>query len=181
MRNSFLAAATLGATVLSASAFCQVVHSPVDATPYNISVKGSLYWPIDSNLRNVDKMFAGIGVEYLFPVQLIRGSETFMEVDALLHTTSSSNLTVIPLTINQRFYSKPGSSIFGHNGRSFMYLGGGVTWFDPRGAAKLTLHGGVGSDLGTRIFVEAAVYVSEQDNNLGIRNTGAQLSLGYRF
>ncbi|HVT12651.1 MAG TPA: hypothetical protein VHE55_10320 [Fimbriimonadaceae bacterium] len=181
MRNSFLAAATLGAAVLSASAFCQVVHTAVDATPYNISLKGSVYWPIDDNLRHVDHMFAGAGLEYLFPTQLIRGSETFMELDALLHTTASSNLTILPLTINQRFYSKPGSSLFGHNGRSYFYLGGGVTWFDPRGAAKLTFHGGIGSDLGPRTFLEAAIYISEQDSNMGLRNSGVIASLGYRF
>ncbi len=180
MRNSFLAAITLGATVLSASAFSQVVHTPVDATPYNISIKGSLYWPIDDNLRNVDKLFAGGGIEYLFPVQLIRGSETYMEFDFFLRTTASSNVTAFPLTINQRFYGGPASSPFGHNGRSFFFVGGGVSWIDPRGQAKLTAHGGVGTEIGPRIFLEGALFVSEQDNN-GLRNTGASFSLGYRF
>ena len=180
MRNSFLAAATIGATVLSASAFSQVTHTPVDATPYNISIKAGLYWPIDSNLRSVDKLFSGLGLEYLFPTQIIRGSETYLEFDALLHTTASSNVTVFPLTINQRFWGAPGSSLFGHQGRSYFSLGGGVTWIDPKGQAKLTLHGGVGSDIGPRIFLEASLFVSEGDNT-GLRNTGALFSVGYRF
>ena len=180
MRNSFLAAATIGATVLSASALSQVTHTPVDATPYNISIKASLYWPIDSNLRSVDSLFAGGGIEYLFPTQLIRGSETYFELDALLHTTASSNITILPLTINQRFWGAPGSGLFGHRGRSYFSVGGGVTWLDPKGQAKLTLHGAVGSDIGPRTFVEASLFVSEGDNS-GLRNTGAMFSIGYRF
>src|SRR5579871_1967590 len=180
MRNSFLAAATLGAIVLSASAFSQVTHEAVDATPYNISLKGGLYWPIDSNLRSVDSLFAGFGGEYLFPTQIIRGSETYLELDALLHSTASSNVTVFPLTLNQRFWGAPGSSIFGHQGRSYFSIGGGVTWIDPRGQGKLTLHGAVGSDLGPRTIVEASLFVSEQDGN-GLRNTGAMVAIGYRF
>ena len=180
MRNSFLATATLGATVLSASAFCQVTHQPVDATPYNISIKAGLYWPIDSNLRSVDSMFAGGGIEYLLPVQLIKQSETYFELDALLHTTASSNITIFPLTINQRFWGGPGSGLIGHEGRSYFALGGGVTWIDPKGQAKLTLHGAVGTDIGPRIFVEGALFISEQDGQ-GLRNTGALFSIGYRF
>jgi hypothetical protein len=180
MRNSFLAAAALGATVLSASAFGQVTYHPVDATPYNMSFKAGLYWPIDDNLRNVDNMFFTIGAEYVFPTQIIRGSETFLEVDAIFHTTSSSNITLIPITLNQRFWGGPGSSIFGHNGRSYFYVGGGVTWIDPRGQAKLTFHGGLGSDIGPRTYAEAALFISEQDAH-PLRNTGVQLTVGYRF
>jgi len=178
MRNSFLAAAALGATVLSASAFSQVVHTPVDATPYNVSIKGMIFWPIDDNLRNVDKLFGGGGIEYLFPVQLIRGSETYMEFDALLHTTASSNVSVFPLTINQRFYGGPSS--LDRSGRTFLFIGGGFSWIDPKGQAKLTAHGGVGMDIGPRIYTEAALFISDGDNN-GLRNTGFSLALGYRF
>jgi hypothetical protein len=180
MRKSFLAAATLGATVLSASAFSQVVHTPVDATPYNISIKGMFYWPTDSNLRNIDTLFGGGGLEYLFPVQLIKGSETYMELDFLTHTTSSSNVNVFPLTINQRFYGKQGSAFLTHSGRSFFFLGGGFSWIDPHGQAKLTFHAGVGSELGERIFMELGSYFSDA-NNAGVRNTGVSLALGYRF
>lgn len=177
MRNCFLAAAALGATVLSAGAFGQVEHTPIDATPYNISVKGSIFLPIADNLEHVDNMFAGLGLEYLFPTQIIRGSETFLEADFLLRTTASSNVTIIPLTINQRFYTNGG--IFG-GGHTYFYLGGGVTWIDPHGQAKLTGHAGLGTDIGPKTFVEAAFYFSEQDQN-GLRNTGVALSLGYRF
>jgi hypothetical protein len=180
MRNSFLAATALGATVLSANAFGQVTYHPIDATPYNMSVKAGLYWPIDDNLRNVDKMFFSLGAEYVFPTQLIRNSETFLEVDAIFHTTSSSNITLFPVTINQRFSGGPGSSIFGHTGRSYFYVGGGVTWIDPRGQAKLTLHGGLGSDIGPHAFAEAALFISEQDTH-ALRNTGVQVTVGYRF
>lgn len=181
MRNSFLAAAALGATVLSAGAFAQVQHEPVDASPYNVSIKASLYWPIDTNLRHVDNMFGGIGAEYLFPTQIIKGSETFLELDALMHTTAGSNLTILPLTVNQRFSTKSGSGFFGYRGgRSYFYLGGGVTWIDPHGGPKLTFHGGIGTDLGPKIFTEAAIYVAEQDNH-AFRNSGVQLSIGYRF
>ena len=177
MRNSFLAAAALGATVLSAGAFAQVTHTPVDATPYNISIKGIVYFPIDENLRSIDNMFGGAGLEYVFPTQLIRGSETFMEVDALLRTTASGNATIFPLTINQRFYTTGG---IGRGGRTFFYLGAGVSWIDPRGQAKLTGHAGIGTDIGPRTFVEAALYFAEQDKN-GLRNSGVGLSIGYRF
>ena len=180
MRNSFLAAAALGATVLSASAFGQGTYTPVDATPYNISFKLGAFLPIDSALRDVDNWFLGGTLEYLFPTQLIRGSETFLEAGAFLHTTASSNITLIPVTINQRFWGGPGSSLFGHNGRSYFFLGAGVTWIDPRGQAKLTFHGGVGSDLGPRTFLEGSLYVAEQDAH-GLRATGAVFSIGYRF
>lgn len=180
MRNSFLAAITLGATVLSASAFSQVGHEKIDATPYNISFKAGLFLPIDSNLRSVDSWFGGIGGEYVFPTQLIRGSETFLEVDAFLHTTASSNVTVFPLTLNQRFYSKEGSSFFGHNGRSYFYLGGGVTWIDPHGSAKLTGHAGIGTELGPKTFLEGSIFFADADSN-GLRNTGAFFAIGYRF
>jgi hypothetical protein len=180
MRNSFLAATALGATVLSASAFGQVSHTPVDATPYNMSFKGTLYLPIDDALRDIDNWFIGGGLEYLFPTQIIRGSETFLELDAFLHTTSSSNLTIIPLTINQRFWGKPGSSLFGGTGRTFFYVGVGATWFDPFGQAKLTGHFGIGSELGPRTYTEASLFVAESDNR-GFRNTGLTFSIGYRF
>jgi len=180
MRNSFLAATALGVTVLSASAFGQVVHTPVDATPYNISIKASLYWPLDSNLQHVDHLFGGGGLEYLFPTQIIKGSETYMEFDALLHTTASSNVSVFPLTINQRFYGGPGSSLFGRDGRSFFFLGGGFSWIDPKGQAKLTFHGGFGADLGPKVFTEAGLFLSDADSS-GLRNSGVMLSIGYRF
>jgi hypothetical protein len=180
MRNSFLAATALGATVLSASALGQVSHTPVDATPYNMSFKGSLYLPIDDTLRSIDNWFVGAGVEYLFPTQIIRGSETFLELDAFLHTTAGSNLTIIPLTLNQRFWGKPGSGLFGSEGRTFFYVGAGVTWFDPRGQAELTGHFGIGSELGLRTYVEASLFVAEADRR-GFRNTGATFSIGYRF
>jgi hypothetical protein len=180
MRKSFVAAITLGATVLSASAFAQVEHGGTDAYPYSLSLKGSFYLPIQDNLRDVDNWFAGGSLEYLFPTQLIRGSETFLEVGAYVHTTASSNVTIFPVTLNQRFWGKPGSSLFGRDGRSYFYVGGGVTWIEPRAAAKLTAHVGAGTDIGPKTFLEAALYFAEQDNN-GLRNTGAVFSIGYRF
>ncbi|HTQ10880.1 MAG TPA: hypothetical protein VMI31_12465, partial [Fimbriimonadaceae bacterium] len=131
-------------------------------------------------LQDVDHLFAGAGAEYLFPTQIIPGSETYLELDAFLHTTASSNITVFPLTLNQRFYGGPGSSLFGREGRSFFFLGGGVTWIDPRGSAKLTFHGGFGSDIGPRMFTEAALFLSDGESS-GLRNTGVSLSIGYRF
>jgi hypothetical protein len=180
MRNSFLATLTLGAAVLSANAFGQVSHTPVDATPYDFSFKAGLYLPIDSNLRNVDNLFGGLGFEYKFPTQLIRGSETFLEVDAIMHTTASSNIILFPATLNQRFYSKEGSSMFGHNGRSYFYVGGGVTWIDPHGTSKFTGHVGVGSELGPHTFVEGSIYFADADNS-GLRNTGVFFAIGYRY
>ncbi len=180
MRNSFLAAISLSATVLSASALAQVSHHPIDAHPYNLSIKGSLYLPIDDPLRDLDNWFAGGSLEYLFPTQLIRGSETFLEIGAYVHTTASSNITIIPLTINQRFWGAPGSSIFGGMGRSYFYAGLGVTWFAPRGSAELTARLGVGTELGQRTFLDASFFFSEEDPR-GIRNTGVTFSVGYRF
>lgn len=180
MRNSFLAAITLGATVLSASAFAQVEHGGTDAYPYSLSIKGSFYLPLQDNLRDVDNWFAGASLEYLFPTQLIRGSETFMELGAYLHTTASSNVNIFPLTINQRFWSKPGSGIFGGDNRSYFFVGAGVTWIEPKGQAKLTGRLGVGSHIGPKTFVELSVFHSEQDDK-GLRNSGALFSIGYRF
>lgn len=181
MRTSLIALTTLGALVISAGAFGQADRTMIDATPYNISIKGGVYFPIDSNLRDVDSLFGGFGVEYLLPKQLIPGSETFFELDWLFHTTSSGNLNGFPLTINQRFWGGPGSGLFGNGGRSYLYAGLGATWFDPRGQARLTFHGGVGTTLGEKTFLEAAAYVAEQDKKLGVRNTGVLVSLGYRF
>lgn len=178
MRKSFLAAAVLGATVLSANALGQLTRTPIDATPYNISIKGGVFFPIDSNLRDVDNLFGGVGIEYLFPTQLISGSETFMELDWLFHTTAGDNLNGFPLTINQRFNMKGG--LFG-KGASYFYVGAGVTWFDPHGAAKFTGHVGVGTDIGPKVFVDAGLFFSEEDKNLGLRNTGLLMALGYRF
>jgi hypothetical protein len=176
MRNSFLAAITLGATVLSASAFAQVEHGGTDAYPYSLSLKGSFVLPLQDNLRDVDKWFAGASVEYLFPTQLIRGSETFMELGAYIHTTASNNVNIFPLTINQRFWGKPNSN----GNRSYAFVGAGVTWIEPKGSAKITGHVGFGMHIGPKTFVELGLYHAEQDSK-GLRNSTALFSIGYRF
>jgi hypothetical protein len=179
MRNSFLATAVLGATVLSASSFAQVTSTAVDAYPYNMSIKGGVFFPLDDNLRSVDNLFGMLGAEYVFPTQLIRGSETFAEFDWIFHTTASSSVNVFPLTLNQRFWSQPGKGLFG-TGRTYFFVGAGVTWIEPKGQAKLTFHGGLGAELGARTFIETSLYIGEQDSNL-LRNSGIGVNVGYRF
>ena len=61
MRNSFLAAAALGATVLIASAIGQVTHTPIDATPYYITISKLSFGSATKPVAGAEGMVAPFG------------------------------------------------------------------------------------------------------------------------
>lgn len=144
--------------------------------PSGLSVRGGVVLPVDNSLENLGSNLIGIGVEYLLPTPLVRGGgETFLSLDYMAPRIGGPKGSVWPLAVNQRWYTNS-SSIR----RNYAYLGLGVTFVDVASSGStIGVRGGVGTELGDRIFAEVGGFLS--DKVKGVNANGVGLYLGYRF
>ena len=180
MSMKFMAVA-LAAVGIVGGAMAQSDSTRIDATPSFLTFRGGLVFPLDNNLREASDLFAGLGVDYEFPTQLIRGSTTYFSADWWLNTSTGDNGNVFPLAVNQRFYGKGGNRFY-EEGRNYFFVGLGVAIIDVGGksSGKWMIRGGVGTEIGPNIIAEGVVTFSDESST-GVRANGIGVYLGYRF
>ena len=174
MRNVLtIAAATLG--VATASIAHGQTQDPDALIPVNISIRAGIALPIDNDLRDLSSSLFALGVEYNIS-PLLRSGQTYFALDFFKGDRSDSGY-IIPLTINQRFYSRN----FPDGRRTYFFAGLGIGFLkgeDNWGQAFVG-RGGVGAELGERIYLEGALTLTDKKNGISGNNVG--LYVGYRF
>lgn len=180
MSKKFMAMA-LAAIGIVGGAFAQGSDTRIDATPSYLTFRGGIVFPLDDNLRESSDLFGGLGVDYEFPSQLIKGSLTYASLDWWFRTSNGDNGNVFPIAINQRFYGKSGNSMY-PDGRSYFFVGLGVAIIDVAGksSGKWMVRGGVGTEIGPNIIAEAIATFSDESSTK-VRANGIGLYLGYKF
>lgn len=173
-----MALATIG---IVGGAFAQSDDTRIDATPSYLTLRGGIVFPLDDNLRESSDLFFGIGLDYEFQTQLIRGSTTFFSADWWLRTSNGDNGNVFPLAINQKFYTKRESRYY-EGGRTYFFVGAGVAVIDVAGSssAKWMIRGGVGMEIGPNLIAEAVGTYSDESSTK-VRAAGVGVYVGYRF
>ncbi|RYG27195.1 hypothetical protein EON82_00320 [bacterium] len=174
MRNVLtIAAAALGVATASAQ-----TQDPDALIPVNVSVRLGVGLPIDNDLRDFSNLFIGLGLEYKSSRSLLAGGETFFALDVFKGDRSDSGY-VIPLTINQRFFT----GNIGDGRRTYAFVGAGVGFLKGQNNwdTALAVRGGVGADLGPRIFAEGSLTLTDRANRAGFNGNLISLQLGYRF
>jgi hypothetical protein len=174
MKRSLVFAASafgLGAAALSSA-------QAIDATPSGISVRGGVIIAIDEELREVQNLWGGLGLDYTFDKQYMRGSETYISLDWIFHRWGGDKGTFWPLMLGQKFYR--GGNDLGEE-RMYFNVGLGAVFFDI-GQSDTVFGGkvGLGKEFGPNIFGEATLYLSEE-NKFGFNAASIAFWLGYRF
>jgi hypothetical protein len=180
MNKKFLTAAVAALGIVGVSV-AQSSTTQIDATPSNLTFRLGVVFPLDDNLRENSDLYGGLGVDYTFPTQLIKGSTTYASLDWFFKGSNGRNGNVFPIAINQRFYSKTGNSFY-PDGRSYFFIGGGVAIIDVsnRSDTKFMIRGGVGTELGPNIIAEAAATFSDR-SKVDVRANAIGIYIGYRF
>ena len=175
MRNVFtLAAAALG--VATASTALGQTQDPEALVPVNVSVRLGIGLPIDDNLRDYSSTFLNLGAEYRIDRSLLRGGETYFALDVFKGNRSDEGY-VIPLTINQRFFTRT----IADGRRTYAFIGAGVAYVKGDDwDATFAVRGGVGAELGDRIYAEGGLTLTNSGTN-GVHGNLIGLSIGYRF
>ena len=175
MRNVLtIVAAALGVATAS-NAFGQT-QDPDDLIPVNISVRLGIGLPIDSHLREISSTFLAAAAEYRIDHSLLRNGDTYFALDFFKGNRSDSGY-IIPFTINQRFYSRQ----IGDGRRTYVFAGAGIGFLkgDDHWTQTFVARGGVGAELGEKIYLEGALTVGDKRQDISANNIG--LYLGYRF
>ena len=176
MRNVLtIAAAALGVATAS-TAFGQT-QDPEALVPVNVSVRLGIGLPIDDNLRDLSSTFLNFGAEYRLDNSLLRGGATYFAVDLFKGNTNDDGY-VIPLTINQRFYLRN----IGDGRRTYAFGGIGVGFVKGNDSwdSNFAVRGGLGAELGDRIFAEGALMLTNAGDNR-VHGNLISFSIGYRF
>jgi hypothetical protein len=173
-----MALATIG---IVGGAFAQSDSTRIDATPSDLTLRGGLIFPLDDNLREASDLFAGIGLDYDFRTQLIRGSTTFFSAEWWLRASNGDNGNVFPLAINQRWYTGRQSPYY-DGGRFYFFAGIGAAIIDVAGEsnAKWMVRGGIGAELGPNIVAEG-VFTWSDESSTKVRASGLGVWIGYKF
>ena len=174
MRNVLtIALAALGVATAS-MAFGQT-QDPEALVPVNVSVRLGIGLPIDDNLRDYSSTFLNFGAEYRIDNSLLKGGDTYFAVD-LFKGNRNDEGYVIPITINQRFYTRELST----GRRTYAFAGVGVAYVKgDNWNANFAFRGGLGAELGDRIFAEGGLTLTNSKD--GISGNLIGLSVGYRF
>lgn len=174
MRNVLtIVAAALGVATAS-SAFGQT-QDPDALVPVNVSVRLGVGLPIDDNLRDFGSTFLGLGLEYRIDRSLLRTGETYFSLDGFKSDKSDEGY-VIPFTLNQRVYLRQITD----GRRTYAFAGLGVAFIKGDGwDAGVAARGGIGSELGERLFLEGSLTIT--DRVKGVNGNLIGIYLGYRF
>ena len=172
MRRTLTAAAIMATLGVCGVANAQT--NTLDTSPNNITIRGGVALPADNSISSVSNSFINVGVEYLFGNSLLKGSDTFLSVDAFFNTFN--NVIAWPVAINERFYL--GSNPQGH--RNYFFIGVGMTFVNVTVSGNgIGARGGLGTELGPNIIAELGGYVSDQIQ--GVRANAVTFDIGYRF
>ncbi len=175
-----LIAMALAAIGIVGGAVAQSDDTRIDATPSFLTFRGGLVIPWDDNLREVSDLFGGIGIDYEFPSQIVRGALTYFSADWWFRTSNGDNGNVFPLAVNFRFYNNAGLSYY-PEGRTYFFVGVGAAIIDAgKSSAEWMLRGGVGAELGPNVIGEAVLTFSDESSTK-VRANGIGFYLGYRF
>lgn len=174
MRNVLtIAAAALGVATAS-NAFGQT-QDPDALIPVNISVRLGLGLPLDNSLRDQSSLLGAFGLEYRIDNSLLRTGETYFALD-FFKGDRTDNGYIIPFTINQRFYTRQVAD----GRRTYAFVGAGIGFLKGDSWTQtFIVRGGLGAELGERIFLEGALTLGDKRENISANNIG--LYLGYRF
>ena len=180
MNKTFMTTAVAALGIVGV-ACAQSSSTQIDATPSNLTLRGGIVLPLDNHLRDASDLFGGVGLDYEFPSQMIKGSTTYASVDWWFRASNGDNGNVFPLTITQHFYTGHGNSYY-KDGRSYFFVGGGIAVIDVGGksSAKFCLRGGLGTELGPNIIAEASLTLSDRSKT-DVRANGVGVYIGYRF
>lgn len=177
MRIMSLAAIT-AVTAIAATGSAQSNFRKVEVTPVNLSLRVGVGLPLDKAFRDFGNTPLALGLEYQFSRPLLASGETYIALDTIGSNLGKRKGTITPLTLNQRFYSKNTDSILGR--RTYFFVGAGLAFIDlGTSEAALAARAGLGTELGTNIFFEAAGIVSDRKG--GARANSIGFYLGYRF
>ncbi len=170
MKRLSLIALALATTAIS---FAQ----NTDYTPTNLAFRLGFAYPLNDTTRDLSKRFIGVGADYYFPTQFIRGSQTYLSIDWLGKSGNGAKGNVFPIMLNQKFYGRNQEE---GRANSYGFFGIGIAVVDVT-STKTVVGGrvGFGVDLGPNIFVEAAFTIT--DNANGAKGDNVGLWLGYHF
>ncbi len=174
MRNVLtIAAAALGVATAS-NAFGQT-QDPDALIPVNISVRLGIGLPLDNDLRDQSSLLGALGLEYRLDNSLLRSGETYFALDFFKGNRTDQGY-IIPFTLNQRFYTRQ----IADGRRTYAFIGAGIGFLKSDSWTQSFVgRGGLGVELGQRIFVEGALTLGDKKENISANNIG--LYLGYRF
>ena len=175
MRNLLtIVAASLGVAVAS-NAYGQT-QDPDALIPVNVSVRLGIGLPLSNELRDFSSTLLAVGAEYQIDRSLLRSGKTYFALDFFKGDRSDTGY-VIPFTINQRFFAR---QLTGGR-RTYFFLGAGIGFLKGEEHWTQTFigRGGVGADLGERIFLEGALTLGDKRRDISADNIG--IYLGYRF
>ena len=99
MKRLSLIALALATTAIS---FAQ----NTDYTPTNLAFRLGFAYPLNDTTRDLSKRFIGVGADYYFPTQFIRGSQTYLSIDWLGKSGNGAKGNVFPIMLNQKFYGR---------------------------------------------------------------------------
>jgi hypothetical protein len=174
MKKCLILAATAFGLGLAAFSAAQ---SPIDATPSGISFRAGGVVALDSGLRDVAKTWAALGVDYTFPTQYLKNSETFISLDYIFNNGRGKKGSYWPLMLCQKFFMDNGEP---EGSRSYLNVGIGAVFFDVTDSeTSAGLKAGFGREFGPHIFGEATLFLSESRHDMNANSLG--FFLGYKF
>lgn len=173
-------AASIAALGILGAASAQNNNAPSD-----FALRAGIVFPIDNNLRSASNLWYGVGVDYVFPNQVIRlgkDSETYVSVDWFGRSTSGQRGNVFPLALNQRFFTSVKSGGLEKYGRTYVTVGAGAAIIDVNGssATKWLFRGGMGVELSHHLSAEAILTISDK-TAANVRANAVGVYFGYRF
>lgn len=163
--------------LVSGAALAQDSQGRFDPTPYNFSFRLGLVLPSTDPLRAMENNWLGFGMDYTFPKQFFKGSETSVSADYIAKSFSGEHGSFWPIMVNQKFFSGD----FGEEGRTYFLAGIGVVMFDV--STSDTVFGGkigAGVEFSKQLFLEGDYYISDASKG-NIRAQSLGLWFGYRF
>ena len=175
MRNLLtIAMASLG-VVAASNAYGQT-QDPDALIPVNITVRAGIALPLDNDLRRSNSSLFAFGLEYKIDRSILRSGETYFALD-FFKGDRTDNGYIIPVTIDQRFYTR---QLTGGR-RTYVFVGAGIGFLKgtDRFTQTFVARGGLGAELGERIFIEGALTLGDKRQDISANNIG--LYVGYRF
>lgn len=146
--------------------------------PQQLDVRGGIWLPVDSTLRDVANIWAGIGVDVHFPTHFLKNAETVLSVDYLTHSLGGSKGNIFPINLNA-YFTVP------HGDQTLYYgFGAGAVIADVRSTSKTVfgLRGVLGLNINDEWFIEANYFWSDKyDDVNSSRASGLAGYIGFRF
>lgn len=167
---------TLGGIGAISALTMPVSAQNIDFENVNLSLRAGAFVPFDTDLKNLDDVWFQMGLDFEFQPALFPNGTTVFSVDWLTRAGGAFD-NAFPLIVSQRWYAGPDED----GPQAYWHVGIGATVSDFRPADLLfTARAGIGLQLSSRVFIEANVMWSDEDNgNRAV--TGASGFIGMRF